>query len=274
MPEKPIIFSGPMVRAIRDGRKTQTRRIVKPQPTYIENSARWCWPIPKRAQRPGCSADAVTASREWWEYIPDGAAPYAPGDVLWVRETFWCENETCDHEYCGGCDMGSRLSLGPDYAYVDFPVDGEYENPPSVEFQQTIAPLPPTPMPGYWWLAPPDDWDGKDEKAHRERGMWVFLTWRFYTKHPSIHMPRWAARTFLTVTGVRIERLQDISEADAIAEGVERIAYGPFEIDGHPVHPMTSTYYDAFAALWDSIHGPGAWDANPWVWVYNFEPAA
>jgi hypothetical protein len=78
--EKPILFSGPMVRAILDGRKTQTRRIIKPQPVYIESSGRWKWN----------PTGAVTASREWWEYMDSlSKCPYGTvGDRLWVRETW------------------------------------------------------------------------------------------------------------------------------------------------------------------------------------------
>ncbi len=89
MRERPILFNGEMVRAILDGRKTQTRRVIKPQPFWVASSGRWCWEIPKRAQNPGCSTTAVTASRQWHEYLPDGCCPYGvPGDKLWVRETW------------------------------------------------------------------------------------------------------------------------------------------------------------------------------------------
>jgi hypothetical protein len=87
MTERPILFSGPMVRALLAGTKTQTRRIVKPQPEWIESSGRWRWPIPK-SKVVACDA-VVTASREWWEYLRPEQYPYgAPGDRLWVRETW------------------------------------------------------------------------------------------------------------------------------------------------------------------------------------------
>lgn len=77
---------------------------------------------------------------------------------------------------------------------------------------------------------------------------------------PAIHMPRWASRITLEITGVRVERLQDISEDDCWAEGI------PYSPDVDPVHE--------YRALWESINGPGSWDANPWVWVVEFKPAA
>ena len=86
------------------------------------------------------------------------------------------------------------------------------------------------------------------------------ITWR-----PSIHMPRWASRITLDVTGIRVERLQDISEADAIAEGVNVHS-------DHHGKPRTSIYspVQAYRDLWESINGEGSWDANPWVWVVEF----
>lgn len=85
------------------------------------------------------------------------------------------------------------------------------------------------------------------------------LLWR-----PSIHMPRWASRITLEITGVRVERLQEISEADAGAEGAE-----PYRL---PVHPAREglRYVDGYHVLWEQINGPGSWDANPWVWVLEF----
>ncbi|HHY1079335.1 TPA: hypothetical protein ACVZQQ_004074 [Yersinia enterocolitica] len=77
---------------------------------------------------------------------------------------------------------------------------------------------------------------------------------------PSIHMPRWASRINLLITGVRVERLQDISDADASAEGCK-------------ISSMQSgeCLSDMFARLWKSIYGDESWQANPWVWVINFE---
>lgn len=100
-----------------------------------------------------------------------------------------------------------------------------------------------------------------DGEYQNERGTW---RWR-----PSIHMPRWASRVTLEITDVRVERLQDISEADAIAEGIE--AEGDEWRDYLMPHTQCClTPRSSYRTLWESIHGPGSWDANPFVWVVTF----
>ncbi len=186
MKERPILFSAPMVRAILDGRKTVTRRLVKPNPHKVDGGV------------PFTDAPA-------WAHAEPGSAvmrcPYGVrGDRLYVRET-WSAPHAYDH-------------------------------------------LPPRLIP-------------KDARIHyaatEDRGG---LLWR-----PSIHMPRWASRITLEVTGVRVERLQDISEADALAEGVSAILY----------EMRRATPRCDFQALWQSINGPDSWAANPLVWVIEFK---
>lgn len=208
MRERPILFNAPMVRAILDGRKTQTRRAVRPQPRDPYNGT---------DLRSGGAARALS-----------GPCPYgAPGDRLWVRETF---------------------NLGRPVENSEGVVDDE--------------------------LA----WIGRLPKEDPRKQ--VFMSkWRLGyaadgcegAMRPSIHMPRWASRITLEVTCVRVERLQDITESDARAEGAaHRISpggdlAGAFDFCETPIN-----YRAHFRDLWDSINGPDAWNANPWVWVVQF----
>ena len=206
MKERPILFSAPMVRAILDGRKTQTRRIVSPQPTLDERGLLW-WNWSKNAgsasiDRPG------QPSEEWLARCPHGQS----GDRLWVRESFW------------GCDTPG------------------YGDQPCVVYD--------------------DEWHGKEYRPTEIRP-WA----RKFGRIPSIHMPRDCSRILLEITGVRVERLNDCSEADAITEGIERDGDGWLSYAGGSCVGFPTTSY---ASLWDSINGAGAWETNPWVWVVEF----
>lgn len=89
---------------------------------------------------------------------------------------------------------------------------------------------------------------------------------------PSIHMPHWASRITLEVVSVQVERLQEISEEDARAEGITEPAIFSVDVPGRSGPLMSTPCYRAgFAILWDSIYGPGSWDANPWVWQIEFK---
>lgn len=185
MRDLPILFSAPMVRALNEGRKTQTRRILTPQPTE---------PL------------SVEDGYQVWR-------KYRNGDRLWVRENFAILPRSC------------------------------YNLP------KTIAPDPD--MAAYYRA----DFDRSGKPP-----------WK-----PSIHMPRWVSRLTLTVTDVRIQRLQDISEADAAAEGVEPETSplgrpGWFAAAGI----KASSAKGAYRALWDEINGPGAWARNPWIVAVSF----
>jgi len=225
MKERPILFSGPMVRAILEGRKTMTRRVIKPQPrgdfycigNLKENT---------RRRMVDCGLHAVfNKPRELWLDDEHPArdfrkSPYGqPGDRLWVRET-WQEFFPDEFDPARYSKEG-RAGNGLCTTRVVYRADGE------------LAPHP------------------------------VFGVPRWA---PSIHMPRWASRITLELTAVRVERLQDISEEDAKAEGVTRLAVSEaLNIPG--------TWAGAFADLWDSLYakrGHG-WDSNPWVWVESFK---
>lgn len=189
MTERPILFNSDMVRAILEGRKTQTRRCIKwPKEYQVDNSA---------MARIASSNDPLALRR----------CPYGQhGDRLWVRETF---------------------AIVPKTAYAM-----------SEGVQQIIRPN--------------DNHDAAIFRAGWERSTGG-LRWR-----PSIHMPRWASRIQLEIVSVRLERLNDISESDAKAEGCE-----PAE--------CCDAYYHGFSKLWESINGGGSWDQNPWVWVIEFK---
>lgn len=201
MKEHPILFSAPMVKAILDGRKTVTRRVVKPQPPANAHQVEtWHHPDTKPRFFAWTTAGEIS---DQWEPLP---CPYGqPGDRLWVRETF-CPIYPQDPHYNGGRPI-------------------EYDYQATYKHGDRLG-----------------DLIGAKKK------------WK-----PSIHMPRWASRITLEVTGVRVERLLDISEADARAEGIS--------CNGCPGRHATAD----FRALWESINGPSSWDANPWVWVVEFK---
>jgi hypothetical protein len=217
MTERPIIFSAPMVRAILDGRKTQTRRVAKPQPPdpadiWARAGIDYGWFTDDVTPGVFRVAGPVWAVRETG-YPTQIRCPYGqPGDRLWVRETF-CELSVPDPD-TGEVEVAYRAD------------DGWIHNEP-------------------------------DSKEMLPGGRW----------RPSIHMPRWASRIDLEVTGVRVERVQDISGADVFAEGV----------DNGKSNPKMGKRWEnmqrmAFQDLWDSINkkrGFG-WDTNPWVWVVEF----
>lgn len=225
--ELPILMSGEFVRAILDGRKTQTRRVVKPQPEW--NGARWVWPIPKRAQRAGCSTTCVSASREWHEYMPPGCCPCgSPGDTLYVRETW-----------------RPRWTPGRGHI-IRYRADGQ-DGPEDGSLAERIA------------------------EIYARRGSPDFdQPWR-----PSIHMPKWAARIWLRVTDVRVERVQEISEEDAKEEGVNGGCVACGQPDPCECRNPTPDHRDAFIYCWDTLNADRGygWSENPWVWVVAFENA-
>lgn len=218
--ERPILFSGAMVRAILAGRKSQTRRVVKDQ-TMGDKYSSTCDDgrvLLEWLGTPCCGTGVWDVP----EHSAKVASPYGLiGDRLWVRET------SAAIEQPDGLD-GVRYSA-----------DSEFR------------PIESTSEAADRWLAM-NHYGGK-------RSATV----------PAIHMPRWASRITLEITGVRVERLQDISEADAIAEGIDAedakltlSTIGAREISG----PVAE-----YSVLWESINGPGSWDANPWVWVVEFQ---
>lgn len=212
--EIPILFSAPMVEAIMDGRKKQTRRVIKqlPPETFIHYLFEKDGKHYKRESVNGCVELGFKC-------------PYGkPGDILWVRETF-CHYTT----------------------------DTGFEIPGTFRYKT-------------------DNNITSEEK------------WK-----PSIHMPKAAARIWLEVTDVRVERLQDINPNDACLEGVEYWNIDHDALEGGELQaefknymwidnekhneyafPTYANSVDSFRTLWQSINGPESWEANPWVWVVSF----
>ena len=199
MKERPILFSAPMVRAILNGTKTQTRRAVKGR--HID------------AAPPAC----------FFQWLRERCTYGQPGDRLWVREAFMHEPA----DYCWEASVSIPCR----------PAETVYRA----------------------------DHDGDTRGAG----------WK-----PSIHMPRALSRITLEITGVRVERLQDISDTDCIAEGIER----PEDMSKEAVEAMDIWPIGAerecfnalnqpvhqYRRLWERINGPVSWAANPWVWVIEF----
>lgn len=226
---KPILFNTEMVEAILDGRKTQTRRIIRPKYdnthlevqtnkygtrlVEIENEVDGVHVI---HNEDGTTTRKLLAAREV-------EPPYKPGDVLWVRETWnygFVESEY--REYEPEPHWFEELDVGEDTAYF-------------------------MTKPKFWYYANPDD----RRDMNRLRGRWK----------PSIHMPKKAARIWLRVIAIQPQRVQDITNDDAKAEGVTCATDNSGMMHRHK-----------FRLLWDSLYsGADAWKANPWVWMIRFE---
>jgi hypothetical protein len=206
--ERPILFSALMVKALLEGSKTQTRRIVKP----------------RKSVNFGCLLYPNELAGEVNNGVMDNC-PWRPGGRLWVRET-WQPAAPRDGTWPDVSFYGCKtapLSLIPE----------RYQNPENCLFRAS--------------------WQGPD-----------LIGWK-----PSIFMPRWASRITLEIVSVRVEKLQNISQEDAIAEGappshpsIDRISreYGHTD--------FTRSWY---AQLWEQINGAGSWEKNPFVWVVEFK---
>jgi len=217
MKERPILFSAPMVRAILDGTKTQTRRTIKPQPNVTAESLR----CPDR--------DHLSLSarvNEAWRagFIPVRCPYGTTGDQLWVREHY---------------TVAEVEGYGTGHGFAVFD----------------------------------DEWvqrDGATEPAPRELRP---ITGQKWGSHAGFHLPRLASRITLEVESVRAERVQDISEADAKAEGIAE----PMPAHGKWCDPALGrgghwSYRLPFSQLWDSINAARghSWETNSWVWVISF----
>jgi hypothetical protein len=223
MAERPILMSAPMVRALLEGRKTQTLRIIKlidppphqfPEATLVE-----CWHVP----------DGLVWAYPGGEHVscrPAARCPYGkPGDRLWVRET-WLP---CCHGSYEAWPRNGGTPVDAQQAFIQYKED-----------------------------APIDDYKG---------------FWR-----SSIHMPRWASRFTLEITEVRVQRLQEISKEDVVAEGVKaQCVYcrANDETCSDGSDSCSGEFQYSYMQLWESINGGvGSWDLNPWVWAISFKEVA
>jgi hypothetical protein len=226
MRARPILFSGAMVRALLDGSKTQTRRVIKPQPAEGESifmmglvTQSWI-------------AGKVNDLNHPREVIP---CPYGkPGDLLWVRETI-------AYQWPDDCDNGR---VYPDDEGDDIREFGRPIKQAECDILYAATDLD-------------AEWMGDNGEPCKPR-------WK-----PSIHMPRRASRITLEITGVRVEQLWEISEADAIAEGAEKLGYD--ENYNCFVRSDNGTHRTGFFGLWHYINGPESFEANPWLWVVEFK---
>lgn len=213
--ERPILFNDQMVRAILDGRKTVTRRVMKPQPMPSKSGCHH-WPckvhqLMLHVERELQNGDGC------WCGLAEAACPYGqPGDRLWVRETWGLQVRS----YGGGAgEFIVYRATNPDAIYCRSSEGREYP-----------------------------------------------VKWK-----PSIHMRRHSSRILLEITAVRVERLQDISEEQALAEGVRGEPCDHTRQACADIGCWGDTAKGAFGFLWESLNGEGSWAANPWVWVVEFK---
>lgn len=241
MKERPILFSAPMVRAILEGRKMMTRRVVKPQPVLNLDSADILEIGKKENRALGYFSGSTPYRWSHKDHAPEHTpCPYGqPGDRLWVRENFQMTVSGFSQSTENGYENFESF-------WLDYAAGGE----PAKFYFVNGKPVEGTPEDVDYAMANRLSYSGREG-------------WR-----PSIHMPRWASRITLEVTGVRVDRLQDISEVDARAEGapcdlatVDSVRLG-----------ATASHRAGFIRLWESLNGAGSWDAkNPWVWVVEFK---
>ena len=249
MRERPILMSAEMVRALLAGRKTQTRRLMKPQPVELfdmQSSRRQkCgdifvapdyFPTSEKTNLVIGFAEGPGTTRWMGSHnFHEAFSPYGqPGDRLWVKETHYWD----------------RFEKLPKDKPKDFPIDFYYRA--EGECCEQI----------------PECQCGTEGK----------VKWR-----PSIFMPRWASRLTLKIKSLRVERLQDISEEDAMAEGIRMFTKDAHVFKYWPCDPcegelkcawadLPRTAVEAYRALWESLNGAKSWNANPWVWVIEFAP--
>jgi len=281
MKERPILFSGEMVRAILRGCKTQTRRVINPQPIINEHGI-----VTGPLKWTPSGGIYVWNVEQWKEIAARYSSPYGqPGDRAWqtglvpsdgwyyVRD-FSEDRPVWLRRFDGGLLWGWN----------------ERDDPEAIEIEGLSLDTIQWKRPGdllwvreTWRAGRKDNGLKPSELDPKHTDLWWEadhsslrrLNGKPGKKRPSIYMPRWASRITLQVTGVRVERVQDISAIDAMWEGIEK-AHKPLNRVTIEADPGSSTACAAIAdfhKLWDSINakrGHG-WYSNPWVWVVEFD---
>ena len=267
MKERPILFSGPMVRAILDGSKTQTRRVAK----EFNGMPNLDGILRRYPHQNGCPYGAP-GDQEWrtghitasgWYYVRGLLDESIGGDTraVWVNPEWftWGFSQDDDPE-----SIGLDTNITPENVQWKSAGDRLWVRE---TWQHNIGNGPPI-------IYRADHGAAQSVyEADLATGAWKVAVsgWR-----PSIFMPRAASRILLEITDVRVQRLQEISDEDARAEGIEysegysvrqHAHVGLAEGDWIPNAPPIPS----FRSLWDTIHGPGSWDANPWVWAITFQ---
>jgi hypothetical protein len=238
--ERPIIFSGPMVKAILEGRKTQTRRVVKPLPIWF-NRVHTCSgdidPATGTTYRHDCLSDSTG---EFYKFCPYGA----PQGRLWVRETWQPIRRNSPEQ-----DAKIKASL-------DRLERGEVKD---IVAEVQSWPFPPSGERQLLYAADFGDWAYDVDSDLKP--------WR-----SPLFLPRELSRITLEIISVRVQRVQSITEADAIAEGVDRHNHSARWPDGDP-GTMGDVARRNFARGWDYLNAKRgySWDSNPWVWVIEFK---
>lgn len=247
---KPILFSTAMVQAILEGRKIMTRRIIKPQPD----------PDSEPSIAPRILGMEDNLGKWFWD-TPEGERIYKDcpfgkvGDILWVRESW-------------------RLA-GWDFEEPEMRINYKTGETEICEVHDPKEDCD-------WLINQVEQLEAKGviDKDTENDEKFIFTgepnPWK-----PSIHMPKEACRLFLKIKSINVERLQDITKEDAIAEGIgrwveERLKSKPVHYQLYYTEPGDDSMYSScpilsFESLWQSINGPDSWDENPWVWVVEFE---
>lgn len=240
---KPILFSTPMVQAILAGRKTQTRRLIK---SRYESGMFQVSTAQYEPDVAGYYHNRSVCAVDWDERTIDGGdilCPYGEvGGIVWVRENFKVQE-------------------------VQRYFDSEWQNNICIDFPASEGTL----AVRHWFKMRESERPKVLRRRHPDK---VFLS-------PNIHLPEKCARIFLKITDISVERLQDITEEDAIAEGVEERAhrcggFGYYQAGGEIQDCYCQKWdnppiVEGFKDLWESINGPDSWEQDPWIWKLTFE---